>query len=66
MSSADEDGPDASGTLPERLPERLLKSARGDRPMQGWERVLFYLMVLYCGGEFVADTFLPAAAAFVG
>jgi len=60
--SPDEDEQDGSSTLP----QRLLKSARGDRPMQGWERVLFYLMVLYCGGEFVADTFLPAAAAFVG
>jgi len=53
---------DASSTLP----QRLLESARGDRPMQGWERVLFYLMVLYCGGEFVAGVLFPTATALIG
>jgi len=34
--------------------------------MAGWERVLFYLMVLYCGGEFVTGTLFPTASALIG
>lgn len=62
MPDSGEGEPDGSKTLP----QRLLKSARGDRPMAGWERVLFYLMVLYCGGEFVTGTLMPGARAVVG
>jgi len=58
----DEDEQDGSSTLP----QRLLDSARGDRPMQGWERVLFYLMVLYCGSEFVTGTLFPTASTLIG
>jgi len=60
---------DAGGGEPDgasTLPQRLLASARGDRPMQGWERVLFYLMILYCGGEFVTETLFPTATALIG
>lgn len=46
--------------------KRILESARGDRPMKGYERVLFYLLVAYCGGEFLANTILPGARALTG
>jgi hypothetical protein len=58
----DEDEQDGSSTLP----QRLLDSARGDRPMAGWERVLFYFMVLYCGSEFVTDTIVPTTRPAIG
>jgi hypothetical protein len=53
--------PNADDHEPDPLHLRLLESARGERPMQGWERILFYLLAIYCGGEFITAAVLPAA-----